>query len=68
MGSVPLVFIQEHFLGYSPHPDLAGVVPHDGVPRGKDLGPETWKRTWDWGTPPVDGYTPVKTLPCRVPF
>ena len=54
---------------------------------GKDLGPETWERTWDWDTsllkgpgtrdlgknlgqghPPVDGHTPVKILPCRIPL
>ena len=31
---------------------LAGRVPHPGIfPLGKGLGPETWERTWDWGTP-----------------
>ena len=23
-----------------------------GYPNRKDLGPETWERIWDWGTPP----------------
>ena len=41
-------------------------VPAGGTP-GKDLGPKTQKRTWDWGTPPVNGQTPVKTLPSRIP-
>ena len=38
------------------------------VPPGKNPRPETWERTWDWGAPPVDGQTPVKTLPSRIPL
>ena len=26
----------------------------EGVPPRKDLGPDTWERTWDWGTPGKD--------------
>ena len=41
-------------LGYPPPPVGTGVHPPPGQDWGtprKDLGPETWERTWDWGTP-----------------
>ena len=38
-----------------------------GYSPGKDLGPETWQRTSDWGTPPGCGQTnKVKALPYPV--
>ena len=30
-----------------------GKEPETRVPPGKDLEPETWERTWNWGTPTV---------------
>ena len=37
------------------YPQSGWGTPHQvvelGYPPGKDLGPETWERTWGWGTP-----------------
>ena len=50
--------------GTPPPPKARTGVP---PPLGKDLWPETWERTWDWGYPPpppqVNRQTPVKTSP-----
>ena len=55
-------------------PILSGVpLSYPGVPPGRDMGPQTGvplqkgPGTRDQGTPsPVDGQTPVKTLPSLV--
>ena len=64
-----------HWLGYprmgvGGTPSLTVRYPILVHPLGKDLGPETWERTWDYGNPPphVDGQTPVKTLPTHIPL
>ena len=46
-------------LGYPPPPSQnCGTPGQDwGNPPGKDLGPETWERTWNWGVPTVDRQT-----------
>ena len=48
-------------------PSLAGGTLSWGIPLGKDLGPETGKKP-ETGVPPhpVNGHTPVKTLPSRI--
>ena len=62
-------------LGYPPPPAGTGVLSPDRTglhpppswpglgtpPPRKDLKPETWERTWDWGTPSLNRHTPVKT-------
>ena len=40
--------------GYSSPVLYSSPVPGLGHPLGKELGPETWERTWDWGTPGKD--------------
>ena len=82
LGGIPVMGYSQLGLRYTPPTRDLGKNLRLGTPR-KDLGPETWERTqdwgtppppertwertWDWGTPPVNGYTPVKTLPSRIP-
>ena len=41
-------------VGGLPQSQPGGTHILSGVPPGKDLGPGTWERTWDWGTPRKD--------------